>query len=76
MTYPIEHNKPDVCHYCGKQYHPMGVWTKGRNKRWVCHVEFIYNDKGQLEAVKRYKTCENIASGEGFRFNRKLTPTR
>lgn len=75
MARKAENNEPDVCHYCGKQYHPMGVYTKGYVKRWVCELEFVQDEYGQF-TIKVVDKCKNIALAEGFVFNRRLTPRR
>lgn len=64
----------DTCFYCGKEYHPMNVWTKDGEKMWVCSMEWRYDKDGFN--IWEVEECSNKAKADGFLFRPDQTPTR
>jgi hypothetical protein len=65
----------DKCHYCGRQYHPMPVYTRLGRRIYVCHFR-VENDTetGEIEIVDT--DCREQAKLEGYEYRRNLTPRR
>ena len=66
----------DVCYYCGKEYHPMDVYTNAGSKIWVCSLEFVYDGDGHFVDIKPVDACTKKAVEAGYVFRRDLTPRR
>lgn len=60
----------ESCHYCGIQYHPMGVWRKVGSRIHVCGPEVV-NAIGKV-----YQNCKIKAGRDGYTYRPKETPSR
>ena len=65
----------DTCHYCGRKYHPMPVYTRPGQRIHVCH--FRVERDPETDEIEFVDTdCREQAELEGFVYRRDLTPRR
>lgn len=68
---PQRERKPDVCEYCGYEYHPMLRWTHPTQAQiYVC--EWRHDDSG----FHPHTECSDKARADGYEPRRDLTPRR
>jgi len=60
----------DTCHYCGRQYHPMPVYTRPGKRIHVCRHK--WDGKHFIEVHE----CRLKAEADGYEYRRDLTPRR
>ena len=60
----------DTCHYCKRSYHPMPVWARADERRYVCN-DLVWDS---LDAKKT--DCTSKANTDGFHYRPDLTPKR
>lgn len=65
----------DTCHYCGRRYHPMPVYTVPGARIHVCHHKIVVDPKtNEIDFVDT--ECRERAEKEGYTYRRDLTPRR
>ncbi len=60
----------DTCHYCGRMYHPMPVWSRGDTCVYVCN-DLVW---GSLD--EETTDCISLANTDGFSHRQDLSYKR
>ena len=67
----------DTCHYCGRQYHPMPVYTRPGSRIHVCHFRLATEEEQEAGYDWRVPTdCRDRAVADEYKYRCGLTPRR